>query len=159
MDKDHMLNLQTIRNPSPSFQGCHNWQLDLKHWDDLMVLMLVKFIDEMEFLGFNMNIIYMFLNPPKNCPAPHTRKSKPGNFVGSFCHASQLQNWVGCVEEKTKCRLRRVSIKQQTSTSIFQGVLFGSKGWCMDTPYHPFSTLWKIQVDIQSMELSVLSCL
>jgi len=30
-------------------------------------------------------------------------------------------------------------------TSIFQGILFGSKGWCMVTPYHPFSTLWKIQ--------------
>ena len=26
------------------------------------------------------------------------------------------------------------------------GVLFGSKGWCMGTSYHPFSTLWKIQV-------------
>ena len=23
-------------------------------------------------------------------------------------------------------------------TSIFQGVLFGSKGWCMGTPYHPW---------------------
>ena len=31
-------------------------------------------------------------------------------------------------------------------SSIFQGVLFGSKGWCMVTPSHPFSTLWKIQV-------------
>ena len=31
-------------------------------------------------------------------------------------------------------------------TSIFQGVLFGTKGWCIGTPYHPFSTLWKIQV-------------
>ena len=30
-------------------------------------------------------------------------------------------------------------------TSIFQGVLWGSKGWCMGTPYHPFSTFWKIQ--------------
>ena len=36
-------------------------------------------------------------------------------------------------------------------TSIFQRVLFDSKGWCIDcigTPYHPFSTLWKIQVPI-----------
>ena len=32
-------------------------------------------------------------------------------------------------------------------SSIFQGVLFGTKGWCMVTPYHPFSTLWKIHVD------------
>ena len=32
--------------------------------------------------------------------------------------------------------------------SIFQRVLFDSKGWCIGTPYHPFSTLWKIQVYI-----------
>ena len=31
-------------------------------------------------------------------------------------------------------------------TSIFRRVLFDSKGWCIGTPYHPFSTLWKIQV-------------
>ena len=37
------------------------------------------------------------------------------------------------------------SYKIYAITSIFQGVLFGSKGWCMGTPYHPFSTLWKIQ--------------
>ena len=37
--------------------------------------------------------------------------------------------------------------KKTTSivTSIFQRVLFDSKGWCIGTPYHPFSTLWKIQ--------------
>ena len=34
-------------------------------------------------------------------------------------------------------------------TSIFQRVLFDSKGWCIGTPYHPFSTLWKIQGCIQ----------
>ena len=31
---------------------------------------------------------------------------------------------------------------------MFQRVLFDSKGWCIGTPYHPFSTLWKIQVYI-----------
>ena len=36
-------------------------------------------------------------------------------------------------------------IIKRLQSSIFQGVLFGSKGWCMGTPYHPFSTLWKIQ--------------
>ena len=33
-------------------------------------------------------------------------------------------------------------------TSIFQRVLFDSKGWCIGTLYHPCSTLWKIQVDV-----------
>ena len=31
-------------------------------------------------------------------------------------------------------------------TSIFQRVLFKPKEWYMGTPYHLFSTLWKIQV-------------
>ena len=33
-------------------------------------------------------------------------------------------------------------------TSIFQRVLFKPKEWYMGTPYHRFSTLWKIQVYI-----------
>ena len=33
-------------------------------------------------------------------------------------------------------------------TSIFQRVLFKAKEWYMGTPYHRFSTLWKIQVPL-----------
>ena len=36
-------------------------------------------------------------------------------------------------------------IQSYTYTSVFQRVLLDSKGWCIGTPYHPFSTLWKIQ--------------
>ena len=41
-------------------------------------------------------------------------------------------------------------------SSIFQRVLFDSKGWCIGTPYHPFSTLWKIQVEISNSVSEIL---
>ena len=47
------------------------------------------------------------------------------NRIGETCHLPY---------KLTKC------------TSIFQRVLIDSKGWCIGTLYHPFSTLWKIQV-------------
>ena len=37
------------------------------------------------------------------------------------------------------------SMNSHKPTSIFQRVLFDSKGWWIDTPYHPFSTPWKVQ--------------
>ena len=43
-------------------------------------------------------------------------------------------------------------------TSIFQGVLFWSKGWCMVTLYHPFRTLWKIQVYIIYLYIYMCVC-
>ena len=39
---------------------------------------------------------------------------------------------------------KKISTKEDPSISIFQRVLIDSKGWCIGTPYHPFSTLWKI---------------
>ena len=46
-----------------------------------------------------------------------------------------------------------ISLGHMFQMSIYQHlpvrVLFDSKGWCFSgTPYHPFSTLWKIQVAI-----------
>ena len=40
-----------------------------------------------------------------------------------------------------------------------KGVLFGSKRWCMGTPYSPFSTLWKIQVLIRAYKYILHTCL
>ena len=42
--------------------------------------------------------------------------------------------------------LLRRCLGVQTPTGIFQRVLFDSKGLCIGAPYHPFSTLRKIQV-------------
>ena len=41
-----------------------------------------------------------------------------------------------------------IYIYMSASSKDFQRVLFDSKGWCIGTPYHPFSTLWNIQVYI-----------
>ena len=43
-------------------------------------------------------------------------------------------------------------------TSIFQRVLFDSKGRCIGTPDHPFSTLWKIQVYMTSKWYVIVPC-
>ena len=40
-------------------------------------------------------------------------------------------------------------------TSMFQRVLFKPKEWYMGTPYHRFSTLWKIQLYISRIQMTV----
>ena len=44
----------------------------------------------------------------------------------------------------------------QIASSIFQRVLIDSKGWCIGTPYHPFSTLWNVQVRFRDVTLDPL---
>ena len=41
--------------------------------------------------------------------------------------------------------------KTQDHSSIFLRVLFEPQGWCIGTPYYPFSTPWKIQAECKNV--------
>ena len=74
-----------------------------------------------------------WVNELSYCASP----SNGVTCVGVFLHLCVCSCWYRYIDKLNLQILIPASSK---------GFLFGSKGWYMRTPYHPFSTLWKIQV-------------
>ena len=84
-------------------------------------------------------------------------RSFPKQPGGTLLQLENLESWK-VSKEKMARNTHGSYMYIYIYTSIFQGVLFWSKGWCMVTLYHPFRTLWKIQVYIIYLYIYMCVC-